>query len=56
MHDTTTSVTDLLNKISKCIKDGDRDAAAFLAEGVREEVSMHGAWLTDKEQALIDSL
>ena len=56
MHDTTTSVTDLLKKITKCISDGDRDAAGFLAEGVREEISLHGAWLTEEEQALIDSL
>ncbi len=56
MHETTTSVTDLLEKITSCLKDGDRDAASFLAEGVREEIALHGAWLTEEELAFIGSL
>ena len=56
MYETTTSVTDLLKKITKCLNEDDRDAAGFLADGVREEISLHGGWLTEEEQALIDSL
>ena len=55
MHDTTTSLTDLLTQLQECLKDNDCDAASFLREGVFECVRIQGAWLSDKEYSLLKS-
>jgi hypothetical protein len=55
MHDTTTSLTDLMTQLKECLKDNDCDAAGFLREGVFECVRIHGAWLSDREDALLKS-
>ncbi|MCH2160771.1 MAG: hypothetical protein MK085_02740 [Phycisphaerales bacterium] len=55
MHDTTTSLTDLMKKIHECLVDRDLDAAAFLREGVFEQVRLHGAWLSPTEDAFLES-
>ena len=55
MHDTSTSLTDLLLQLQECLKDNDRDAAAFLRDGVFESVCLHGTWLSDQERELLKS-
>ena len=55
MPDTTTSLTDLINRLQECLKDEDREAAAFLRDGVMECVRLHGSWLSDHEQKLLAS-
>ena len=55
MPDTTTSLTDLITRLQECLKDNDRDAAAFLRDGVLECVQVNGSWLSDQEQDLLSS-
>ena len=55
MHDTTTSLTDLLGKIKECLKDQDLEAADFLRDGVLEQIHLHGAWLSPTEDAFLNS-
>ena len=55
MHDTSTSLTDLLSQLQECLTDNDRDAAVFLRDGVFESVRLQGTWLSDQERELLKS-
>ncbi len=52
---TTTTTSELLDALKDCLADGDLDAAKFLRDGVNESVALGNAWLTAKEEELLES-
>ena len=52
---TTTTTSELLDALKDCLADSDLDAAKFLRDGVNESVALGNAWLTAKEEELLQS-